>query len=117
MLTFQGCAGGRAAGRETIMTDQPAISFSLFVLSLAASAEAHLGLMPEPGSDKAGPRNLTQASHLIEVIAMLKEKTLGNLDEQEERLVDSVLFDLRMRYVEAADAEKRTPADGEKADS
>jgi hypothetical protein len=86
------------------MTDQPAITFSLFVLSLAASAEVHLGTMPRPGTDKAGRPNLTEASHLIAVIAMLKEKTLGNLDEHEERLVDSVLFDLRLRYVEATDA-------------
>jgi hypothetical protein len=99
------------------MTDQPAISFSLFVLSLAASAEVHLGSMPQPGSDQAGPRNLTEASHLIEVIAMLKEKTLGNLDEHEERLVDSVLYDLRMRYVEATDEGRRAPDDGEKAGS
>jgi hypothetical protein len=84
------------------MTEQPTITFSLFVLSLAASAEIHLGSLPQPGTDKAGPPNLTEASHLIEVIAMLKEKTEGNLDEQEERLLESVLFDLRMRYVEAA---------------
>jgi hypothetical protein len=97
------------------MTDQPTITFSLFVLSLAASAEIHLGIMPLPGSDKPGPVNLTEASHLIGVIAMLREKTHGNLDEHEERLIDSVLFDLRMRYVEAADAAKRAAAPGEKA--
>ena len=84
------------------MTEQLTITFSLFVLSLAASAEIHLGTMPQPGSDKPGQPNLTEASHLIEVIAMLKDKTEGNLDEQEEGLIDSVLFDLRMRYVEVA---------------
>ena len=86
------------------MAAQLTITFSLFVLSLAASAEIHLGSLPQPGTDKPGPPNLTEASHLIEVIAMLKEKTEGNLDEQEERLIESVLFDLRMRYVEAAGA-------------
>jgi hypothetical protein len=91
------------------MTDQPTISFNLFILSLAASAEIHLGSLPAPGTDKPGAVNLTEASHLIEVIAMLKEKTAGNLDEQEERLIDSVLFDLRMRYVEASGTK---PADG-----
>jgi len=96
------------------MTEQPTITFSLFVLSLAASAEIHLGSLPQPGTDKPGRPNLTEASHLIEVIAMLKEKTEGNLDEQEERLVDSVLFDLRMRYVEAAG--KPVGGGGEKAD-
>ena len=94
---------------------EPTISFNLFILSLAASAEIHLGTMPQPGSDKPGPPNLTEASHLIEVIAMLKDKTQGNLDEQEEGLLDSVLFDLRMRYVEASDAAKRGGGGGEKA--
>lgn len=97
------------------MTDQPTITFNLFVLSLAASAEIHLGSLPAPGSDKPGAPNLTEASHLIEVIAMLKDKTQGNLDEQEERLLDSVLYDLRMRYVEAAGG-SAAPADDEKAE-
>ena len=96
------------------MTEQLTITFSLFVLSLAASAEIHLGTLPQPGTDKPGQPNLTEASHLIEVIAMLKEKTEGNLDEQEERLIESVLFDLRMRYVEAAGGKPR-PGGDEKA--
>jgi hypothetical protein len=96
------------------MTEQPTITFSLFVLSLAASAEIHLGSLPQPGSDKPGPPNLTEASHLIEVIAMLKDKTQGNLDEHEERLLESVLYDLRMRFVEAAAGAKPAPG-GDKA--
>jgi hypothetical protein len=96
------------------MTEQPTITFSLFILSLAASAEIHLGSMPQPGTDQPGPPNLTEASHLIEVIAMLKDKTAGNLEEQEERLVESVLYDLRMRYVEAAGVAKKAGG-GEKA--
>jgi hypothetical protein len=89
------------------MAEQPQITFTLFILSLAASAEIHLGGMPPPGSDKPLPPNLKEASHLIEVLAMLKDKTSGNLDEDEERLVDSVLYDLRMRFVEASGGEKR----------
>jgi hypothetical protein len=89
------------------MSDTPQITFSLFVLSLSASAEIHLGQLPPPGSDTLGPPNLKEAAHLIEVIAMLKEKTVGNLEESEEQLVDAVLYDLRMRYVEAAGGEKR----------
>ena len=89
------------------MPDTPQITFSLFVLSLSASAEIHLGQLPPPGSDKLTPPNLKEAAHLIEVIAMLKEKTAGNLEESEERLVDAVLYDLRMRYAEAAGGEKR----------
>jgi hypothetical protein len=89
------------------MSDTPQITFSLFVLSLSASAEIHLGQLPPPGSSTPVPPNLKEAAHLIEVIAMLKEKTVGNLDESEEQLVDAVLYDLRMRYVEAAGGAKR----------
>ncbi len=89
------------------MSDTPQITFSLFVLSLSASAEIHLGQLPPPGSDAPARPNLKEAAHLIEVIAMLKEKTVGNLEESEERLVDAVLYDLRMRYVEAAGGGKR----------
>ena len=89
------------------MPDKPEITFSLFILSRSASAEIHLGQLPPPGSDRPAPRNLNEAAHLIEVIAMLKEKTAGNLEESEERLVDAVLYDLRMRYAEAAGGEKR----------
>lgn len=89
------------------MTDKPQITFSLFVLSLSASAEIHLGRLPVPGTDQPAPPNLTEAAHLIEVLAMLKEKTDGNLDESEEQLLEAILYDLRLRYVEVAGAEKR----------
>lgn len=89
------------------MADQtPQITFSLFVLSLSASAEIHLGRLPVPGSDKPATPNPREAAHLIEVLAMLKDKTEGNLDESEEQLLDAVLYDLRMEYV-ALTAEKR----------
>ncbi len=89
------------------MPDKPEITFSLFVLSLSATAEIHLGQLPSPGSDKPGPPNLREAAHLIEVIAMLKEKTVGNLEESEEQLIDAALYDLRTRYAEVAGGEKR----------
>jgi hypothetical protein len=89
------------------MTDTPEITFSLFVLSLSASAEIHLGQLPVPGTDKPAKVNLVEAAHLIAVIAMLKEKTEGNLEESEERLIEAVLYDLRLRYVEVAAAAKQ----------
>jgi hypothetical protein len=92
------------------MADRPEITFSLFVLSLSASAEIHLGQLSLPGGDKPAPPNLKEAAHLIEVIAMLKEKTAGNLDESEEQLIEAVLYDLRLRYVEVAGGEKRVVA-------
>lgn len=89
------------------MADTPHITFSLFVLSLSASAEIHMGELAAPGRDTPAAPNLTEAAHLIEVIAMLKEKTAGNLEEAEEGLIDAVLYDLRMRYVEALRTGKR----------
>ena len=89
------------------MANTPEITFSLFVLSLSASAEIHLGQLPPPGSDTPSAPNLKEAAHLIEVLAMLREKTAGNLEESEETLIDAVLYDLRLRYVELAGAEKR----------
>jgi hypothetical protein len=89
------------------MADTPRITFSLFVLSLSASAEIHLGRMPRPGSDAIGAPNLREAAHLIEVLAMLQEKTAGNLEESEEQLLDAVLHDLRMQYVALTTGEKR----------
>jgi hypothetical protein len=81
------------------MTDTPEITFSLFVLSLSASAEIHLGRLPLPGTDTPAAPNLREAAHLIQVLAMLEEKTTGNLDEPEEQLLAAVLHDLRMQYV------------------
>jgi hypothetical protein len=89
------------------MPDTPQITFSLFVLSLSASVEIHLGQLPPPGSSTPAPPNLKEAAHLIAVIAMLKEKTAGNLEDSEEQLIDAVLYDLRLRYVEAAGGETR----------
>ncbi|HEY3381896.1 MAG TPA: DUF1844 domain-containing protein [Vicinamibacterales bacterium] len=86
------------------MPEQPTITFSLFVLSLSASAEIHLGILPPPGADKPAPPNLKEAAHLIELLAMLQEKTANNLEESEEQLLDAVLYDLRMRYVELTGA-------------
>ena len=89
------------------MGDMPRITSSLFVLSLSASAEIHMGQLLPPGSDKPAAPDLTEAAHLIEVIAMLEEKTAGNLEESEVGLIDAVLYDLRMRYVEASRTGKR----------
>jgi hypothetical protein len=89
------------------MADTPHITFSLFVLSLSASAEIHLGRLPAPGADQPREPNLREAGHLIEVLAMLEEKTAGNLDESEEQLLEAVLHDLRRQYDALTSGEKR----------
>lgn len=76
----------------------PPIDFSTFILSLSASALMHLGELPDPVTQKR-EENLPQARQTIDIIDMLKEKTQGNLKEEEKRLMDNILYDLRVRYV------------------
>lgn len=78
----------------------PPVDFHTFILSLGSSALLHLGELDDPGgSDEARP-DLPMAKHTIDIIAMLQEKTRGNLSAPEERLMESLLYDLRLRYVE-----------------
>ena len=77
----------------------PAIDFATFVLSLSHSALVHLGDAPDP-SGGAGRVEPPLARQTIDLLAVLQEKTAGNLTGEEERLLDQVLYDLRMRYVE-----------------
>ena len=77
----------------------PAIDFVTFVLSLSTNAMVSLGLLPRSeGGDKK--RDLPLARQTIDILALLQEKTRGNLTGEEERILDSVLYDLRMTYVQ-----------------
>ena len=75
------------------------VDFSTFVLSLGTSALYHLGQGAPAGTDRPVV-DLTMARHVIDLIAMLKDKTTGNLDEDETGLVETLLFDLRLKFVE-----------------
>jgi len=76
------------------------VDFHTFVLSLGSSALLHLGELERPGA--AGPeRNLPLAKHTIDILGVLEEKTRGNLTPEEAKLMESLLYDLRIRYVEA----------------
>jgi hypothetical protein len=77
------------------------MSFATFMVSLSTQALVHLGEMPDPQSGQLAG-DLPAAEQLIDLIAMLEDKTRGNLDEGETQLVQSILFELRMRYVERA---------------
>jgi hypothetical protein len=77
----------------------PHMDFATFVLSLSHSALMHLGEAPNPETG-AVEKNLPLARQTIDLVAMLEEKTRGNLTGDEERLIGQILFDLRMRYVE-----------------
>jgi len=88
-------------------TPDSGITFSGFILSLATTAAVHFGDIADPHTgDKVTP-NLQAAAQMIELIAMLQEKTKGNLIEPEARLVDDLLYELRVRYVQAQQGDKR----------
>ena len=76
----------------------PEIDFFSFVLSLSTSAFIQLGVVQDPVT-KQSAKDLPLAKQTIDLIGMLKEKTKGNLTSEEEKLVDNILYDLRMRYV------------------
>jgi hypothetical protein len=83
----------------------PPVDISSFFISLAQSALVHLGEVADPSTGQRTPE-LTVARYTIDTLAMLEEKTKGNLDEQEAKLVDSLLYELRSKFVEVS---TRTP--------
>jgi hypothetical protein len=89
-------ASGKSGDAEDSL---PAIDFATFVLSLSHSALVHLGDAPDPSGGMPKP-DVTMAKQTIDLLLVLQEKTAGNLTGEEERLLDQVLYDLRMRYVE-----------------
>ena len=76
-------------------------AFSTFLLSLSTSVLVCLGELPDPMKNEKST-NLPLAKQTIGIIEMLKEKTKGNLTEEEDRLIESILYDLRMKYISIA---------------
>jgi len=76
----------------------PAIDFPTFVLSLSSSALLHLGLAQNPMTGKT-ERNLPLAKQTIDILGMLREKTKGNLSSEESDLLENLVADLRIKYV------------------
>ncbi|MBI3799726.1 MAG: DUF1844 domain-containing protein [Deltaproteobacteria bacterium] len=81
------------------------ISFSSFLLGLSTQALMYMGEIP-PVPGQAPQQDLSAAQQMIDVLALLKQKTVGNLDSAEEAILENALFDLRMRYVELAKKER-----------
>ena len=80
---------------------EPSVSFAHFILSLGTTAAVHFGDLPDPSTGEVGETNLQAAAQMIELIAMLQEKTRGNLEPAESKLLEDLLYDLRMRFVQA----------------
>jgi hypothetical protein len=91
------------------MANQPEgdLTFAAFVISLASTAAIHFGDLPDPASGSRGEVNLEGAAQMIEILALLEQKTRGNLSAEERQLLEGVIYDLRMRFLEASRGEKR----------
>jgi hypothetical protein len=76
------------------------IDFYTFVLSLGSSAFVHLGDAPHPETGAPAPPDLLLAKQTIDILVMLAEKTKGNLTPEEDRFLDALLTDLKIRFVE-----------------
>lgn len=98
-----GAASGAGANpAEDIDTRQalPPLDFSTFIMSLGSSAMVNLGQIPPPGDDTT-QQDLPAAKQIIDILGILEEKTRGNLDDSEARLLSTLLYDLRVHYVDA----------------
>jgi len=81
-------------------SDASSITFVGFVLSLAHTAAVHFGDVADPVSGAKIEANPSAAQQMIEILALLEEKTRGNLTMEERQLLEQILFELRLRYVE-----------------
>jgi Domain of unknown function (DUF1844) len=86
---------------------EPSLSFTSFVLSLASTAAIHFGDLPDPISGERSEPNFEGATQMIEILSLLEQKTRGNLTAEEREVLGQVLYELRMRFVEAAGGGKR----------
>lgn len=103
----------RDAGPEASAPPDPSaspeptpVTFSTFVLGLSTQALLLLGEIPNPQTGEH-ERDLAEAKQVIDILGVLKAKTLNNLEQAEEGLLDSVLYDLRIRYVELVRGPKK----------
>ena len=93
----QPAAKSTPAGSEP---GEPPIDFATFVMSLASSVLIHLGELAVPGEPEPEP-NLAIARQTIDLLGMLAVKTRGNLSDDESKLLEHLLYDLRLKFVEA----------------
>ena len=85
---------------------EPQLSFTAFVLSLASTAAIHFGDLPDPVSGERSALNLDGAAQMIEILTLLDQKTRGNLTAEERQILDQVLYEFRLRFVDATKINK-----------
>ena len=79
----------------------PEVTFTAFIMSLNTAALFHCGELADPETGESR-QDLILAKHTIDTLDLLKEKTVGNLSKDEENLLETVLYDLKLRYVKLA---------------
>lgn len=94
-------AAERAYAEHAHSKELPALDFVTFVVSMSHSALLHLGDAPDPATG-IREKNLPLARQTIDLLAVLQDKTRGNLSGDEERVLSQAIYDLRMRFVEVA---------------
>jgi hypothetical protein len=92
--------GARSAAAGAATAELPPLEFATLLLSLASSVVYHLGEVPHPETGRA-EKNLPLARQTIDLLGILQQKTRGNLSEDEAGLLESLLYDLRIKYVQA----------------
>ena len=83
------------------------LSFTTFVVSLASSAAIHFGDLPDPSTGERAAVNLEGAAQMIDILSLLEEKTRGNLTIEERQVLEQILYELRLRFVDASGGGKR----------
>ncbi len=83
---------------EQAETQLPEVNFSTFVFSLNSATLVHLGIIEDPASGQKA-KNLPLAKQTIDILGLLERKTRGNLSSDEEAMLRSILYDLRMIYI------------------
>ena len=86
---------------------EPELSFVAFIVSIASTAAIHLGDLADPATGQRLEPNLEGAKQMIDILTLLEEKTRGNLTAEERQVLEQVLYELRLRYVDATGNRKR----------
>ena len=89
--------------------DAGGITFIAFVISLVHTAAHHLGDVQDPESGRRSEMNLPAAHQMIDILALLEEKTRGNLSAEERQLLEQAIYELRMRFVEVSQTAPSAP--------
>ena len=107
-----GSQGGPGEPADSGQTQASELTFSGFVIGLAQQAFMFLGVITDPQTSVAH-KDLAQAKAMIDIIEMLRDKTRGNLEELEERMMEEMLEELHLQYVRQTRAPVETQGDNQ----